>query len=168
MGADGGVVYIPLRNGTDQNYARVLELLSPLWQFLSTDGGASWAEEANWEWMQNNSIDPPKYVLGYYGTDRCDSFELGDLELLCSPETNDPLYELTFEELDLECRTSPYPITSSYNHHPLHKLWYQHFGWSKPEDVSLGVLTTMKVSDWAKELHRLLHLDRVVHEETWT
>lgn len=176
MGADGGVVYIPLRNPSDKNYERVTQLLQPFWQFLNRDGCAHWAEEAHWEWEQNNSIDPPKYVLGYYGTDRVDDLELGDLPEICDvPDRDDApyqgyLYDLTFSELDLECRTTMFPITGSYYGHPLHKLWHKHFHWSSREEVisNLGSLLDMKIEDWAKELNNLLFMNQVVHEETWT
>lgn len=176
MGADGGVVYIPLRNGTDANYKRVTELLQPFWQFLCTNDCSNIGEDANWEWQQANPINAPEYVLGYYGTDRVDNFELGDLRDTCYVPTLDDLpyqgdlYSLTFDELDLECRTSPFPIKGAYYDHPLHRLWHQHFYYSSREEVlsALGPLADMKAEDWANELNSLLYLDRVVHEETWT
>jgi hypothetical protein len=175
MGADGGVVYISLKKGTDENYSRVLILLQPFWQFTSRDGGAHWAEEANWEWEKaNHDISPPNYLLGYYGTDRCDNFSLSDLAYVC--EVDDPpsylgdLYALTFDELDLECRTSPFPVSGRYDEHPLRRLWHEHFHYREREKVltDLGAIATMTISSWAAELHGLLHLDRFVQEETWT
>lgn len=175
MGADGGVVYIPLKHPSAERYDRVVELLQPFWQFLNRDGGADWAEEANWKWEQENSIGPPTYVLGYYGTDRGDSFDLGDLRELCLIDyrrsyDDDGLYSLTLDELDLDCRTSPFPITGSHNHHPLHRLWYSHFHYYPREEVvkQLGPIASTTVEAWAKELTGLLNLPCTVQEETWT
>lgn len=170
MGADGGVVYVPLKHPTPERFKRVHELLQPFWQFLSRDGGASWAEEANWKWEQENSIGD--CILGYYGTDRCDNFELGDLTDLVEPfeDWRGNLYELTFDELDLECRTSVAPPTGAYHEHILRRLWYEHFHYSSRDEVldSLGPLATMKIADWAQEIDSLLNINAIVHEETWT
>lgn len=175
MGADGGVVYIPLKRGTPENYSRVLDLIQPFWQFLCRDGMADWSEDAHSEWEHNNpDIGPPNELLGFYGTDRCDSFSLEELGNLCevdaSPSYLGDLYALTFYELDLECRTSPSPVTSSYNEHPLRRLWHEHFQYKKHDEVltALGPIATMTISSWAKELTGLLYFDRYVMEETWT
>ncbi len=175
MGADGGVVWISLREGTHENYSRVLDLLQPFWQFLSQNGCANWAEEANAEWERANpGYGPPGYLFGYYGTDRCDSFTLCELRDLCyvdgSPSYLGDLYALTFDELDLECRTSPYPVTSSYYEHRLRRLWYEHFHYSTREKVltDLGPIANMVISDWAAELSKLLRVNHPVQEETWT
>lgn len=172
MGADGGVVYIPLKHPSIDRYDRVRKLLEPFWQFLSQDGGADWADEANYKWMQENSIGAPKYILGYYGTDRCDNFDLGDLASLCEPfeDWRGKLFELTFDELDLDCRTSPVPITSSYSEHPLRRLWHEHFWFYSREETleKLGSLAHTRIDAWAREIESLLNLQCTVHEETWT
>jgi hypothetical protein len=175
MGAEGGVVYVSLKKGTHENYTRVLNLIQPFWQFLCRDGMSIWAEDAHSEWEQSNvDIGSPNELVGFYGTDRCDSFTLDDLYSLC--EIDDPpsylgdLYALSFDELDLECRTSPYPVSGKYDEHPLRRLWYEHFQYKTREQVllALGGIADMIISDWANELNRLLHLDRAVQEETWT
>lgn len=167
MGADGGVVYIPLHKPNAINYNRVLELLNPFWQFLCTNG-AHWAEDANWEWQQNNSIKGPEYILGYYGTDRVDNFDLTHLYEICNNDL-DELYDLTFDELDLERRTNPVPV-DAYCDHILHNLWYEHFKYSSREEVlsSLGTLSNLKIKDWVKELNDLLDFKSLVSEQTWT
>lgn len=169
MGADGGVVYVPLRSPTLERYNRVAELLGPFWQFLSQNGTSSWAEDANSEWEESNThIYPPDYIQGCYGTDRVDSFDLGDLEHLV--DVDDELFELTFDELDLECRTSPVPVNSSINERPFRRLWHEHFAYSSREDVlsRLGKMSNMTISSWVEEIINLLFIDRIVHEETWT
>lgn len=168
MGADGGVVYIPLRKPNTANYNRVLELLNPFWQFLCTRG-AHWAEDANWEWQQNHSIKGPEYILGYYGTDRVDNFDLTHLHEIHKDDRNE-LYDLTFDELDLECRTNPVPINGGYYNHILHNLWHEHFEYSSREEVlsALGALSNVKIKDWIKELNDLLDFESLVSEQTWT
>jgi hypothetical protein len=173
MGADGGVVYVAVKDGTEKSYNRVVELLSPFWQFLSQDGCAFYAQKAHNKWHYYNiSIYPPKYILGYYGTDRFDNFNLEHLETICEkdPEITyvGDLYSYTFDELDIDCRTSN--ITGSYNDHILYRLWYQHFKYSSREEVlkQFGSLSSVKISDWAKELRELLDIDHITTEETWT
>lgn len=169
MGADGGVVYVPLKRPTHENYTLVLALLSPFWQFLSQDGGAHWAEDANSEWERENShVNAPEYLFGYYGTDRCDNFELGDLEELT--EADDELDPLTFDELDLDCRTCTPPPSRSYDEKPFRRLWKEHFGWRTREQtlIELGPLTNVTIASWREQMLSLVHVDRAVHEETWT
>jgi hypothetical protein len=151
MGADGGVVYIPLRAPGKEAWERAIALLRPFWQFLSTDGGAYWAENANAEWERKNpKVGPPDYLLGYYGTDRGDNFDLGDLPVLCDPfkDWRGDLYALTFEELDLDVRTRPF-MEGRYNRHPLHRLWLEHFEYRSREEVlaALGPLAKMTVRE---------------------
>jgi len=170
MGADGGVVYVRLKNPTHENYAKVLDLLKPFWQFLSRDGGASWAEEANYAWENENpSIDGPSYLLGYYGTDRCDSFDLSDLEALT--ESDEELDPLTFSELDLDCRTRPIAPTSlRYCEKPFHRLWSEHFKWQDRERTlnELGPLANVTIASWREQMLDLVDVHHVAHEETWT
>lgn len=175
MGADGGVCWVSLFKGTHENYSRVLELLQPFWQFLSQDGGAYWAEEGHAEWFAANShIGAPSELVGLYGTDRCDSFTLNDLRDLCtvddSPSYMGDLYALTFDELDLECRTSPFPVSGNHHEHPLRRLWYEHFHyWSREETLAaLGPLANMLIVDWANEMCSLVRVNHVASEETWT
>lgn len=168
MGADGGVVYIPVRG----DYPRVEELLKPFWQFLCKTSCCSWGEDAHWAWENANpTIDAPEYLVGYYGTDRCDSFTLDDIHNLCYPWDDRPdLYELTFDELDMDCRTQTPPIKGSYDEPILHRLWYQHFQWISREETlaELGPLANMTIKEWAGQLKQLLDLDKVVSVETWT
>lgn len=173
MGADGGVVWIPLKKPTSENYTRVLELLNPFWQFLSQDGCSNIGEDTNREWKQENShIGAPEFLLGYYGTDRGDDFDLFDLPECCdiTDDYQGNLHQLTFDELDLDCRTAPITITNSYNHHTLHRLWYAHFGYKSREESleNLGTLASITGEAWASELDSLLHLDRLVSNKTWT
>jgi hypothetical protein len=142
--------------------------LDPFWQFLS-EGVSSVAEDANIEWGKNSSIYPPNYILGYYGTDRGDNLDLGYLNNICYDDGT-PLYYLSFNELDLECRTSPFPITGEDNNYPLHNLWYQHFHYKTREETlkSLGELADTVIKDWGEEIRSLLHLERMTHKETWT
>ena len=173
MGADGGVVYIPLCHGTLENYKRVVDLLNPFWQFLSANGCAYWAEEGHHKWEEENHlINPPNYIMGYYGTDRGDYLSLDDLANICEPfqDWHGDLFELTFDELDLDCRTAPLAPTGRYFDPPLYRLWFQHFKYSSREAVikELGPLVSMKIRDWTNELNELLCLDQTVTEETWT
>lgn len=173
MGADGGVVYIPLKNPTHDNYARVCQLLQPFWQFQDQDSSAYWAEAANWEWQKANpNIGAPHEVLGYYGTDRGDNFDLSRLPELCemSVDYHGDLYALTFDELDMDCRTSLVPITGAYHEPILYRLWYRHFHLFSREEVlrQLGIIANMTAAQWAKELDSLLELSAMVTEETWT
>ena len=172
MGADGGIVGIPLKDRTQANFTRVYELLKPFWQFLSTSDGASWAEDANYKWEEENASSMAGNLIGYYGTDRCDNFELGHLPDLCEPfvDYRGDLYSLTFDELDMDCRTSYIPISDGYFEYPLHRLWYRHFRHDAREEVmnSLGSIASMTVKQWAEELDSLLQLNAVWHEETWT
>lgn len=172
MGAEGGVVYIPLRKPSYPRQARVVELLNPFYQFLSVNGLSNVGEDANADWLKNNPSFAygDKYIWGYYGTDRVDDYDLTQLPEICGPDPEDPIYDLTFEELDLDCRTNPLPIDGEYWQHPLYKLWYQHFHWRSNEKVLevFGSLATMKIRDWADELSKLLYLDRCASEETWT
>jgi hypothetical protein len=175
MGADGGVVYLPLKKGTQENKSRVLDLIQPFWQFLCRNDCAHWAEDAHSEWESNNrDIDcSPDYIVGYYGTDRCDSFVLSELGYLCEvddkPSYMGDLYALTFDELDLDCRTSPYSV-GGRDAHRLHRLWHEHFDYKKREEVltNLGPIANMVISDWCAEMNKLLYLERFVQEETWT
>ena len=77
---------------------------------------------------------------------------------------------MTFDELDMDCRTSYIPISDGYFEHPLHRLWYQHFRHDAREEVmnSLGSIASMTVKQWAEELDSLLQLNAVWHEETLT
>lgn len=172
MGADGGIVGIPLKHPTQANYARVLELLNPFWQFMSQNGGASWAEDANYKWEEENADMMVGNLIGYYGTDRCDNFELGHLPELCEPfvDYRGDLYSLTFDELDMDCRTSFIPVKGDYHEHPLYRLWYQHFRYTSREDTlsKLGSIALMTGKQWSEELGSLLDLNAVWHEETWT
>ncbi len=172
MGADGGVVYISLKKPSMEKYSRVVELISPFWQFLSKDDCSNIGQESNYEWERNNSIGPPEFILGYYGTDRCDNFDLGDLPLVCTvtDDWKGYLHSLTFDELDLSCRTSPIPITGAYEEHILEQLWYEHFRFMPREEVleRFGPLSSMAVEDWANEIEDLLNLNRVFLNETWT
>lgn len=171
MGADGGVVYIRLRNPS--KYSRVEELLRPFWQFLDPGGRSDWAEDSTIEWEnQNPNISSPDFLLGYYGTDRADNQDLHDLANICQMEI-DELCQLTFSDLDLECRTWPgwgQYYNSNYGLYPLHALWLCHFRYDTHEEVvkRLGGLASMRVIDWTQELGNLLHLQSVGSEETWT
>ena len=178
MGADGGVIYIALRNPSDANYMRCLELLKPFWQFLCTTSCSDVSQDANWEWQKNNpDINSPKYLLGYYGTDRVDNFDLHHLAEICQiPDSKyfdvdeHKLFSLTFDELDLECRTSNIQDDNGRFNSILHDLWYQHFKSHSREQVllELGPLSNMKIEDWASELCSLLWFDAFNSEETWT
>lgn len=174
MGADGGVVYIPVRDASVARHARVIELLTPFWQFLDQDGGAFWAEAGHAAWSKSNTtVHAPHYILGYYGSDRGDNVSLGELPAICAPDLEHYLhylYELTFEELDLDCRTTVLPITGAYYEPWPHRLWFKHFKHWPHEEVldAFGPLASMRMIDWTLELASLLDLRRVVHEETWT
>jgi hypothetical protein len=108
--ADGGVIYIPLINGNIDNYIESEKLLSPFWQFLSKTGISDVADNAYYKWQLNNSeIKPPKYILGLYGTDCGNNLDLSVLPILISASGDaecDYLFNYTFEELDLDFRTS--------------------------------------------------------------
>lgn len=170
MGADGGIVLIKLKNGTTENYTRVSKLLKPFWQFTNRNGCSSLAEEANFSWETENDCGPPNYLIGYYGTDRGDSLDLSDLRnILSSYEDEDETYKLTFDELDLDCRTSPFFYMDKYQY-PLYKLWNEHFNYYSREDVlkELGDISNLVIQNWVFELKELLNIDSLCHIETWT
>lgn len=172
MGADGGLVFIPLKKPTSENYVRALYLLKPFWQFLTYDDVSNFAKDAYFKYQSEN--DCSGCIFGCYGTDRGDNAELGELELICSPFIDDfhgDLYSLTFDELDLECRTSPFtPFASDYSEHPLRRLWAQHFDVFSREDFQsfLSPICNVIIYDWAKELSSLLYLNNYFRIETWT
>jgi len=171
MGADGGLVMIPLKESSDENHIRVFSLLKPFWQFYTTDDISSVASEANRKFKSKNDLNG--YFVGCYGTDRCDHAELGELRSICTPFVDDyygDLYSLTFGELDLECRTSMEKPNADYTEHPLRKLWAQHFDLMSREDVleHLGSLSNIIISDWVSELNSLLKINNVCYKETWT
>lgn len=170
MGADGGVVLIKLKKGTLENYSRVSKLLKPFWQFTNRGGGFYIAEDANFIWETENDCGPPNYLIGCYGTDRGDSLNLGDLrEILSSYEDEDETYKLTFDELDLDCRTSPYFDLDKYQY-PLYKLWNEHFYYYSREDVleKLGEISNLVIQNWVSELKELLDIDSICYIQTWT
>ncbi len=168
MGADGGILYVRLTN--PYQYARVINLIGPFYRLINDDGGASWADEANYHWREANpSIVAPRYLLGYYGTDRGDSISLRELPELCCFE-DDALYDLTFEELDLDCRTFPYGLDYPRYGHILYRLRYEHFDYvSHDETISrLGTIAKMPIKEWAREVRSLLDLRNIAIVETWT
>lgn len=170
MGADGGIVLIKLKNGTLENYSRVSELLKPFWQFTNRSGVSHIAEEANFIWETENHCRPPNYLIGCYGTDRGDSLNLCDLrEIIISYEDEDDIYKLTFNELDLDCRTSPYFYMDKYQY-PLYKLWNEHFYYSSRKDVlkELGNISNLVIQNWVSELKELLDIDSLRSIQTWT
>ena len=164
MGADGGVIYIPVN--VPAQCGRIRELLKPFGQFLSEGGGSFWGERANVDWEESHpEIRSPRYILGYYGTDRGDYVDLSHLRGICT--TDDEIYDLTFSDIDLDYRTAPDPRWSMG---PLYKLWHEHFWLRAHEEVvsEIGPLATIRVADWAKELRQLLDFDNLTREETWT
>ena len=170
MGADGGIVLIKLKNATTENYSRVSKLLKPFWQFTNRGGGYYIAEEANFAWENENHCVPPDYLIGCYGTDRGDSLNLGDLrEILISYEDEDETYKLTFDELDLDCRTSPYFYFDRYQN-SLYKLWDQHFHYSSREEVlkELEEISNLVIQNWVFELKELLDINSLCYIQTWT
>lgn len=171
MGADGGIIYAPLRAASRANYARVTQLLRPFGMLTSLDGSASWADDAHRAWLRAHpEIAPPAYLVGLYGTDRVS--DLGDLVTLCEPfeDWRGDLYALTWGDLDLECRTALVPVSDGHYEHPLRRLMYQHYGHFTREETlaAFRPLDTMLVRDWAIEVEGLLDLDRIRREETWT
>jgi hypothetical protein len=172
MGADGGIVLIKLKNKTNENYSRVSKLIKPFWQFTNRGGGYYIAEEANFAWENENHCGPPDYLIGCYGTDRGDSLNLGDLrEILLSyeDEDEDETYKLTFDELDLDCRTSPNFYLDGYQN-PLYKLWDRHFSYLSREDVlkELGEISNFVIHNWISELKELLNINSLCYIQTWT
>lgn len=171
MGADGGVVYLKLRKGTSGRYARVNELLKPFWNFLSSSGRCHEAERSTSSWHKKNpEITPPLFLVGYWGTDRGDSLSLHDLREICTWD-QDEIYQLSFDDLDLECRTlSPPLLGRAFGSHPLHALWVEHFRYTSREETlsKLGPLKTVIISDWVKELEELLDFKSFTHEQTWS
>lgn len=168
MGAQGGVVYIPLRDPS--KYSRVTELLGPFWQYLCQNACSDWAESEHSKWETENScVSQPTHLFGHYGTDRGDFLDLHDLRDLCQHEPEEgyddsALYDLTFDEMDLECRTKPAWIPMrGYLAHPLHRLWYEHFERTPREGVlkNLGSLAHIRIADWCDELRKLLHFDHL-------
>lgn len=176
MGADGGLVMIPLKKSSDENYKRVFSLLKPFWQFYTRDDISNVAKEANSKYEESPHDLLRGHFRGCYGTDRGDNAELGELEFICNPNANDyhyygDLYSLTFDELDLECRTSiDKPFAGYYDEHPLRKLWAQHFDHMPREQVleHLGSLSNVVILDWVSELKSLLDVKNIWREETWT
>ena len=172
MGAGGGLVMIPLKKLSDENYKRVFSLLKPFWQFYTRDDVSNVAKEANFEYELQHDLSGN--FVGYYGTDRGWNAELSELEAICTPYLVDlynDLYSLTFDELDLECRTSiNKPFAGYWAEHPLRRLWAQHFEHMSREQVleHLGSMSNVVISDWVSELNSLLDVKNVWREETWT
>lgn len=169
MGGDGGVVYIPVKKPSTKKCARADELLAPFWQFQSMEGCSPWAKDALYEWEnKNTNICAPEWIVGLYGTDRPDYADLNDIEVLCDEDPD--MDELTFDELDLDCRTiSPKPI-GDWTENKWRRLWFSHFSYSSREDVlqKLGALADMTILSWRQELSLCIHVDRRGFDETWT
>lgn len=171
MGADGGVILLSLKKGTTENYSKVSKLLKPFWQFTNRNGGYYIAEQANFDFIMENDYGPPNYLIGYYGTDRGDSLNLGDLRDILNPYEGeyDEVYKLTFDELDLDCRTNPYLDFDKYRF-PLYRLWSEHFDYKSREDSLnyLGDISNLVIENWILELKELLNIDSICYIETWT
>lgn len=171
MGADGGVILLPVKNGTAENYSEVSKLLKPFWQFTNRNGGYYIAEQANYHFIMKHDYGPPNYIIGYYGTDRGNSLNLGDLrKILNSYEDEyDEVFKLTFDELDLDCRTNPYFDFDKYRF-SLYRLWNEHFDCKSREESlnDLGDISNIVIENWAFKLKELLDIDSLCFIETWT
>lgn len=156
---------MPLRKPTMERWQRVRDLLSPFY-FLTEDCGASWQQDANWDWHQNNSIGAPDELVGTYG-----SFQDFDIhwtlrEILQDEEFYyDP--EITFAELSLDFATRPYWASPDWDTTRFEKmvkslLWYQN------SEAAFKPIANMKLIDWWTELRSLLDWQHTGCEETWT
>lgn len=168
MGADGGLIFLPIK-GPDYltNWLKVKDLLKPFYQFLDTDGVSCVAENANNNYLKNNSyFNSPKFLIGCYGTDRPDCISLSNLPSLLNDNS---FNSLTFEELDLEIRTCPNK-DSYYLNLPFIKLMEAHFHFSSREEVilSLDNIANMTISLWSSQLKERLIIGNLTYEETWT
>lgn len=169
MGADGGVVYVSLRDPVTENWQRAYDLLAPFYQFMNRDGVSSVSQSANLDWEKKNpEVGFPTHLLGYWGTDRPEQSDLGNLYELCSFGIDEPVHQLTFNELDLDCRTRN---DCEYYSHPVYTMFENHFK-DLPRETVLAefgpLLSEMLVKDWIKELNKLLHITSIGYVETWT
>lgn len=169
MGADGGVVWVPVKDPT--KYDRAMELLRPFYHLTTTSGMCSTAEDGWYEWCgANPRIAPPHYVVGLYG-DFWHDTTLDDLAR--ERECPEPLRGFTWAdvaELGFHTMTEKDLAWPDMWCAFVLKLMHEHFGHLEwPEVVNrLGTIATMQVDDWFAELDALLRYDAMKTAETWS
>lgn len=166
MGADGGVVCVPVRD--PKKIERVLKLLRPFWQFLGTDGLSTAGDNGFYGWCRKNPrIRSPEILVGVYGTDRGNFLDLESLRQICNTDLGE-LSDISFSDLDLEVKTRP--TWMKFEETIFHHLMREHFGWKSHEEtkVNLDEIGEMKLSDWVTEISEILDFNGMWKEETWT
>lgn len=169
MGADGGVVWVPLKDPA--NHDRAMDLLGPFYCLVSTSGMCSAAEDGWYAWRKANPrITRPHYVVGLYGDFWYDT-TLDDLarEREC-PEALRGFTWAEVAELDFHKMTGKDLWWPDMDCAFVVKLMHEHWGhleWTEVVERLRGV-AGMQVADWFAELERLLDWDATRTEETWT
>jgi hypothetical protein len=162
MGADGGVVILPILD----NETRVYELLSIFPELLNLNAHSSTNDYLFSEWEANNLI-PYTHVYGHYGTD-C-AVCLQDLKEVCVWECNNELFDLTFEEFSLEVLTAPFGV-NTYGIEEFYTIWEWYFYYDTHEEIveKLGQFKDVTINEWRAELNSLVDFSRMWTEEVWT
>ena len=162
MGADGGVVILPILD----NETRVYELLSIFPEIFNLNAHSSTNEDYFDNWEQDNLISYP-HVYGHYGTD-CEICLL-DLKEVCVWECSNELLNLTFEEFNLEVLTAPFGV-NTYGIEEFYNMWRWYFKYFTHEEVveKLGQFKDVVINDWRAELNSLVDFSRMWSEEVWT
>lgn len=162
MGADGGVVILPILD----NETRVYELLSIFPEIFNLNVHSSTNDYLFSEWEMANSI-PYTHVYGHYGTD-CEVCLLA-LKEVCVWECNNELLNLTFEEFNLEVLTAPFGV-NTYQIEEFYRMWRWHFKYFTHEKVveKLGQFKDTTINEWITELNSLVDFSRMWSEEVWT
>ncbi len=189
MGADGGVVYMKLRNPS--KFSRLLELINPFY-FLTESGNADWQQDTCDKFWESSPIGAPEYLCGTYGTSQ--DFDISDLRDILDPdyfenEIADP--SLTFVELVEDLQTRPFGGTDGkwcyltdritvgkyHNYYDsgakrlslLEKMLWDVVCWRLNDlPKTLGPISNMTISSWLSEMREILEYKNVFSEETWT
>jgi len=193
MGADGGIVFLPLRSKGREAHDEVRDLLKPFYAVLDPNQG-SFQEDACEEWFRANDL-PKDCLVGYYGTHL--DVSLDDLrEILGAGDDLVSDAQLTFNELCLDIETRPYVTSNDGAIHyvrengrvnrdvepgrtycldgsqaftRLDRWVIDQILWQWPNGADcLNPIAEMKVGDWARRLHHLVRHDSIYLVETWT
>jgi len=168
MGADGGVVWVNLREGASREALQ--RLLAPWWWQLTRLGSRTY-EDSRVEWLREHAHEHPHAVFGGYGTDLCDLLGWGDLGAWLH-ELDDALTDparglpdgATFGDLCDEIATRPAGWWSSGDRcGPVGATWEAELTGPEAEHLR-GQL----IDAWLAAVRALLDGDTVHSVETWT
>lgn len=184
MGADGGILILPLKKPMPDY------LLAPFYGFQNYGLGGDGAENAHGDWLDQNKIPHKHYLISYYGTDRCyldGHYDLEDLHCQIIPEALD--LHMTFEEFALDVFTETWSTVYLKQQEcpQFYLLFKKYFCWSYGKMINpsglendaldkayqetlklLGPISSMKISDWAKEILSICRFDEMESYQTWT